>query len=59
MPVDRGEHPLSRATERQTKNYVGYQIIKTVFCDSHFTIIAGCRWFALYVIKPNLDFKTT
>ena len=32
-------------TERQTENYINLTIIKTVFCDSHFSTIAECYYF--------------
>ena len=32
-------------TERQTENYINLTIIKTVFCDSHFSTITECCYF--------------
>ena len=32
-------------TERQMENYINLTIIKTVFCDSHFSTITECCYF--------------
>jgi len=54
----RGEHPLSRATRTYVKRRIMLVItvIKTVFCDSSFTFITACCWFAPYFMQHNLDF---
>ena len=38
-------------TERQTENYINLTIIKTVFCDSHFSTITECCYFHYILCK--------
>ena len=45
-------------TERQTENYINLTIIKTVFCDSHFSTITECCYFHYILCKIIQIFMT-
>ena len=51
-----GEASVISFTERQTENYINLTIIKTVFCDSHFSTITECCYFHYIFMQNNLDF---